>query len=817
MASTTVDPTVVVLEVLNQFSNYERWSLAVKNYLLAEDLWDVVENTNQPPKEDEPEFKTWRRNNARALRIIQNCCGTDNSNFINKTSSAKDAWDTLAKMFEPVFFDFKGSAEHMSDTLKLVLANDIKLDEIEGNGSYDAAIDGDAKHLSHKQELGLDKDNELEETEDINHNDNNDDNKYKEFFHDVECGNWPTALEFLDRNPDAVRANIPNLGCTALHTAVKTKQVDTVKKLVQLMKEEDMEIKDDFGCMAFHYAVAMNNIQMTRCIVEKTDKVLGIPFAFPLASYGGWLPVLVAYGSELWEMASFLYKHTPLEVLKGRNGAELISQAVGRMEIDIAWDLIHQCPSLVVATDFFGHSPLNALAGKRSAFLSGKRLKFWEQWIYNTIHIPPTLTMESQKTSAVHGIRIDDQKLENTEDNQRNIKRTGGVSLRQLGKSLLKLLDSGMRYSFGQVATTLLKLLVSGHYNRLYEMKLIHRRSLAILRLMYEVTKHENLNTMQSRFVQSAIFRAVERGHIEFVKHILNEDPNLAYMKDAKGMNMFQFAIECRQEKIYSLVYGFDKEIRRALIGGSVDNLNNTVLHLVGRLPPYEPFDRIQDAALQMQRELQWLQEVEDLAPQSHGDVMNITDNMTARELFKKNHTDLMKEAEKSMKGIATSSTVVGALIVTMMFAATFTVPDGNNEETDSALLLHEMWFMVFIVSDAISLCLSTTSVIIFLGILTSRYAEVDFLKSLPAKMIFGLVTLFLSITTMMVAFSSAIYILLEKKSGTGFPVILLGGIPVTTFVLMQFRLLKEMVISTYGAGIFLKEVKSWRKNLDGM
>lgn len=76
--------------------------------------------------------------------------------------------------------------------------------------------------------------------------------------------------------------------------------------------------------------------------------------------------------------------------------------------------------------------------------------------------------------------------------------------------------------------------------------------------------------------------------------------------------------------------------------------------------------------------------------------------------------------------------------------------------------------------------------------------------------MIFGLVTLFLSITTMMISFSSAIYIMLEEKPGTDIPIILLGGIPVITFVLMHFRLLKEMVISTYGAGIFQKKIEAW-------
>ncbi|BBN67355.1 Ankyrin repeat family protein [Prunus dulcis] len=129
----------------------------------------------------------------------------------------------------------------------------------------------------------------------------------------------------------------------------------------------------------------------------------------------------------------------------------------------------------------------------------------------------------------------------------------------------------------------------------------------------------------------------------------------------------------------------------------------------------------------------------------------NNNDSMTPRELFTKNHKELVKEGERWMKESATSCTVVGALIITIMFAAAFTVPGGNDEETGFPIFLHKNLFMAFIVSDAVSLFSSTTSVLMFLGILTSRYAEDDFLKSLPTKMIIGLSTLFISIATMMI------------------------------------------------------------------
>ncbi len=53
---------------------------------------------------------------------------------------------------------------------------------------------------------------------------------------------------------------------------------------------------------------------------------------------------------------------------------------------------------------------------------------------------------------------------------------------------------------------------------------------------------------------------------------------------------------------------------------------------------------------------------------------------MTPQELFMEEHKDMKKAGEEWMKNTATSCTVVGALIVTIMFAAAFTVPGGNDQ-----------------------------------------------------------------------------------------------------------------------------------------
>ncbi|TQE01510.1 hypothetical protein C1H46_012873 [Malus baccata] len=240
------------------------------------------------------------------------------------------------------------------------------------------------------------------------------------------------------------------------------------------------------------------------------------------------------------------------------------------------------------------------------------------------------------------------------------------------------------------------------------------------------------------------------------------------------------------------------------------DKSKNNLMHVVGTISSTARINHIRGAALQMQRELQWFEEVKHMSNASAFDAINDTDKMTPRELFTKGHEEMVKAGEKAMKGTATSCTVVGALIVTITFAATFTVPGGNNQDTGLPIFSSKRAFKTFIVSDAISLFSSTTSVMIFLGILTSRYAEDDFLKSLPTKMILGLITLFLSIAAMMIAFSSALSIMLHGKSSIAILLTLLASVPVASFMWMQFPLLLELVISTYGAGVFDRKIKDW-------
>jgi hypothetical protein len=92
--------SAVVLKVLEK-DNYVDWSVRVKTYLMAHDLWDIIETSTEPPRkeEDEVAFKAWSKKNSMALHVIQISCGPDTFSVIIEITSAKIAWDTLSKKY----------------------------------------------------------------------------------------------------------------------------------------------------------------------------------------------------------------------------------------------------------------------------------------------------------------------------------------------------------------------------------------------------------------------------------------------------------------------------------------------------------------------------------------------------------------------------------------------------------------------------------------------------------------------------------------------------------------------------------------------
>ncbi|KAL0008118.1 hypothetical protein SO802_009620 [Lithocarpus litseifolius] len=593
----------------------------------------------------------------------------------------------------------------------------------------------------------------------------------------LQIGDWNAAKEFLNRNPHAISAKITVRDKTALHVAAAAGHVHIVEELVKQMSEENLEIKDIYGYTALALAAYFGNYRIAECMLGKNKNLIRI------AINSGDIPVVLALFNGHLKLARYLYLLTPPEILMPENGsmgALVVCEAIYNKALDIALDLVQLCPRLVVTPNRFLESPFLILSRMPGYFPSGNRLVFWKRWIYSEEDISISTTSKPELLEEC-ALSLFGRLLADRNQNLRAIKST----LRSAWK-----LGSDLRI-----------------VDHLYEMKLTHVQSNELLSRMKEQISISNIQQIRTGCVHEAVVRATGEGIFEFVSEMVKADPQFVFSRTAVSSNIFSAAVQNRRAKIFSLIYGFYTKSNLASTPDS--SYGNSLLHMAGMSAPSTSLDHIAGAALQMQRELQWFKEVESIVPpRVHGQRNKM--GLNPRQLFTKNHENMMSKGEKWMKDTASSCTVVGALIITIMFAAVFTVPGGNDQNNGFPIFLNKKLFMVFIVSDALSLFSSSTSVLMFLGILTSRYAEEDFLESLPRKMIIGLSTLFFSIVAMMTTFSAALFLMLHEHSWIFKPIICLASIPITLFVLMQFPLLVAMAISTYGPSIFDRKMKRW-------
>ncbi|PIA50625.1 hypothetical protein AQUCO_01200078v1 [Aquilegia coerulea] len=314
-----------------------------------------------------------------------------------------------------------------------------------------------------------------------------------------------------------------------------------------------------------------------------------------------------------------------------------------------------------------------------------------------------------------------------------------------------------------------------------------------------QVSKMDDKQLKEAR-IYEAVLDATKFGIVEFVYKLMKYNRHLENCKDKDGKSTFLYAIMYRQEKVFNLIQDMrNKKTAFSYIGK--EDGNNT-LHQAALLNDFSRIERISGVHLQMQRELQWFQEVEKHVPPKCKDELN-HQGMTPRDLFTEQHRPLIEKGEKWLKEISNACTIIATLIATAMVTAAYALPGGV--EKGEAVLLRSKLFLFFIIMDALSLFASCCSMLMFLGIVTSRYTEKDFLRSLPTKLIIALITLFLSIGTMMAAFCSTLFIVLRKQnkwvpiagSSLALPVSLL-------FLFLQFPHLVDMIYKTYGPGVFI-------------
>ncbi|KAF3457683.1 hypothetical protein FNV43_RR02341 [Rhamnella rubrinervis] len=306
-----------------------------------------------------------------------------------------------------------------------------------------------------------------------------------------------------------------------------------------------------------------------------------------------------------------------------------------------------------------------------------------------------------------------------------------------------------------------------------------------------ETTKKGKDGTHEIDKKETPILIAARMGVTEMVEKILDEFPVAIQDMNYDNKNVILLAIENRQPHVYNLL------LRRKMVKESVfrqlDNHGNSALHLAATFGAYRPW-LIPGGALQMQWEIKWYKFVKNSMPPNFFVRCN-KKGQTPKEVFINTHKPLIKDGSEWLTKTSESCSVVAALIATVAFATSATVPGGVNEESGTPTLEDKPAFNAFAISSLVALCSSVTAVVFFLSILTSRYQEKDFAKDLPRKLLLGLTALFTSIASMLISFCAGhIFVLEDRLRYVAYPLYAATCLPITFFLFAQLSLYFDLM-----------------------
>ncbi|KAI3821772.1 hypothetical protein L1987_09344 [Smallanthus sonchifolius] len=559
-------------------------------------------------------------------------------------------------------------------------------------------------------------------------------------------GDWKAAKPILDKQRDLIRFAITENYETLLHIAASAKSTKAVEEFV-INLVQLME-KEDLELQNKNYNTALSLAAAAGNVKTAMAMVKKNPHLIDIPGKGRIMPLYMAALFGKPEMVRYLYDKSNKmtgDFWDVENQGWVLQKCVEAEIFDVALRIVNDHPELTVKKGLLTEILL-ALAQKTHAFKGVKPHIFFTiiNSIFAVCHVK---VMPGEKESKA-----------------------------------LQLL----RIIWKRIAT-------------------MHKSEIDDI-IRGPVVEVKTGDTIKKSYPSRVLFLAAKMGNTRFIVELIRLYPDLIWKQDDKEKTIFHLAAKRRQIKIYKLLYEIGA--MKDLITPIKDEKGNNMLHMVAKSGKQIRYQNVSGVAFQMQQELLWFREVEQMIPPNYRQRKNKA-GKTPQDLFTEKHAHLVTKGEQWMKDTASHCMVAATLIATIVFAAAFTLPGGYNQNTGIPFFRKEPCLIIFVISDAISLISSLTSVLIFLSILTSRYAERDFLGSLPRKLVNGLATLLLSIVTMMVAFSASFFVLYEKKlEWVPITITSLAGIPVILYAILQFRLFKDVFKLAYRSRHLFKQNK---------
>ena len=171
----------------------------------------------------------------------------------------------------------------------------------------------------------------------------------------------------------------------------------------------------------------------------------------------------------------------------------------------------------------------------------------------------------------------------------------------------------------------------------------------------------------------------------------------------------------------------------------------------------------------------------------------------TPDEIFQEEHQKLEEESKQWLNSTSNSCSFIAALIATVAFASSATVPGGVDQNTGVPIFEHRLAFSIFAMSSLVALCCSMISLLIFLAIFVSKGQDKDFTKNLPRNFLLGLTSLFISIAAMLICFCSGNFLIIKHQlKYAAVPVYAFTSLVMAYFVVKHFPLFLDLLKATF-------------------
>ncbi|XP_052305504.1 uncharacterized protein LOC18110663 isoform X4 [Populus trichocarpa] len=285
---------------------------------------------------------------------------------------------------------------------------------------------------------------------------------------------------------------------------------------------------------------------------------------------------------------------------------------------------------------------------------------------------------------------------------------------------------------------------------------------------------------------RTALHIAAIQGHVNAMKEIVSRCPACCELVDNRGWNALHYAVASKDTKVFKECLKIPELAR---LQTEKDDKGNTPFHLIAALAHEQPEWRyvlFNDGNGYRKWQIYGLNKrklsVNDIYEEDFGEIQkeileSLNDGGSGplgrrRKVLRRGRN---KEGEDALSKARESHLVVAALIATVTFAAAFTLPGGYKNDQGpnegTAILAKKAAFIVFVISDAMSMVLSLLAVFIhFMISLIHGFKMVkdEAMDENTTGILFGYAMLLTMIAmgTMIIAFVTGTYAVLEPSLG---------------------------------------------------